>query len=174
MKFTNADDYKRLTEEVLHSLPEYRYQAEQDIPPDENFQIDQILFLGDTSSPDDITALATRDDETIRFHPLNADGAPVSSHSTFSFEEYSFDSLLFEPLEQGYAIAFLSPDLHETIWTDVSDVGEDIENREGLRKYISYCQENGITCKLLREQYGYDGEDITSLDSSTEFELSQT
>ncbi len=161
MKLTN--DHKKLAEKVMKELPLYRENMRDGVPEEENFHIDQVLYRGDPRDPEDIMALAVRDDTFIMFSPLTPEKTPYNYPPMFGPEICTYDDLLFGPLEDGYDISFIQTDVHESIWADVGEdmARDNIQYPGGVQKYIAYCKENGITQAMLREKHGYTGIDIT-------------
>ena len=55
----------------------------------------------------------------------------------------------------------MSDDVHYSIWNDISQTyPDDIENIEGVKKYIEYCKEKGITKEYLDDKLGFDTPNI--------------
>ena len=69
------------------------------MPDEENYKIDYLLVKGSKASPEDVIAYASFEDDLVRFHPLLENDRPFAHYG----ECFTYDSDLFEPLEQGYS-----------------------------------------------------------------------
>lgn len=60
--------------------------------------------------------------------------------------DYNFDEYFFKELQNGYDIGFISDDTHYNLWTTIDELyPEDIDNKNGVQKYLQYCKDNNIT-----------------------------
>ena len=64
--------------------------------------------------------------------------------------DYSIDTHLFEDLENGYQIYEMTSDTHYGIWSQINESKDDIEYREGLQLYLSYCKQNKIDKNFMK------------------------
>lgn len=64
--------------------------------------------------------------------------------------DFNFDEYFFKELQKGYAVVFVSDDTHYGLWNTIIDLyPEDIENLQGVQKYLQYCKDNNITVEYL-------------------------
>ena len=69
--------------------------------------------------------------------------------------DYNIDGYDFENLQDGYDIAYMSMDNHYNFWGVLEQwMPDEIDNTEGLQKYLSYCQRNGITKEVIENVVG--------------------
>ena len=68
---------------------------------------------------------------------------------------YNLDTEIFEYLEKGYEIGFMSDEWHYNIWTilEETDIKEDIDYKTGMQKYLKYCKDNEITKDYLEKDF---------------------
>ena len=65
---------------------------------------------------------------------------------------YTIDNDIYGDLESGKEIAYMSLDVHYGIWQDAHYYyPEDIQHKEGLKKYLQYCKDKHIDKNLLNE-----------------------
>ena len=63
---------------------------------------------------------------------------------------YTIDNDIYGDLESGKEIAYMSLDVHYGIWQDAHYYyPEDIQHKEGLKKYLQYCKDKHIDKNLL-------------------------
>lgn len=66
--------------------------------------------------------------------------------------DYNIDSYELESLQNGYEIAYLSMNAHYNYWSAIEQwLPEEIENKEGLQKYLKYCKHQGITKEVIEK-----------------------
>lgn len=160
-------------EAVLRQTEPYRTNEEFEVPPDENFQLSYILTKGDPTEPDNILAIALREDEIFMFYPLKPDGGPIADWPPVS----DYDTMLFENLGNGFDLTMMTLETHSFVWSELSDWygnGAETECPEGLRKYLDTCQQNGVTKQVLEEKFGYDGMDAMELHSTLELSTDES
>lgn len=74
---------------------------------------------------------------------------------------FNYDEYIYEKLVNGYEIGTMSDDIHYSIWNDISqNYPHNIENTEGVKKYIEYCKEKGITKEYLDDKLGFNTPNI--------------
>lgn len=78
-------------------------------------------------------------------------------------ECFTYDSDLFEPLEQGYSLACMSPEAHACAWYEIEDLQGGIEHQAGMQSYLHYCKQHGVTRVQLARLADYDGMDVMKL-----------
>lgn len=156
----NNEKLMRFTERVLKRTPEYQENREFEIPDEENYKIAYVLFKGSKNAPEDAVAYASRYDEMLRFRPLSPKESSLCDYGVV----FTLDDDLFQPLEEGSAIAGMSLEFHYNVWCEIelSHQGG-IQHTCGMQKYLHYCKQHGITRNLLAEQTGYDGMDVMQL-----------
>ena len=67
--------------------------------------------------------------------------------------DYSIDEYIFEELERGSKIAYMTLEVHYNIWACVTELGlEEIEFKNGMREYLDYCKRNGISKEYLEKR----------------------
>ena len=65
---------------------------------------------------------------------------------------YTIDNDIYGDLESGKELAYMSLDVHYGIWQDAHYYyPEDIQHKEGLKKYLQYCKDKHIDKNLLNE-----------------------
>ena len=102
----------RLAGRALKRTESYQWNRGLDVPDEENYKIDYLLVKGSKASPEDVIAYASFEDDMVRFHPLRENDQPFAHYG----ECFTYDSDLFEPLEQGYSLACMSPEAHACAW----------------------------------------------------------
>lgn len=75
---------------------------------------------------------------------------------------YNIDYYDFENLQNGYEIAYMSMINHYGFWCTLEQwMPDEIDNVNGLQKYLSYCKSNGITKQVIENVVGLElNEDI--------------
>ncbi len=129
------------------------------MPDEENYKIDYLLVKGSKASPEDVIAYASFEDDMVRFHPLRENDQPFAHYG----ECFTYDSDLFEPLEQGYSLACMSPEAHACAWYEIEDLQGGIEHQAGMQSYLHYCKQHGVTRVQLARLADYDGMDVMKL-----------
>lgn len=150
MNFNNAK-MMRYTERILKRLTVYQENREFG----DNYELYYLLVKDGNEK--DALAYAINADEAIIFNPFseNPNQSVKDLDSTLIFNENS----LFNHLENGYRLVGMSSDAHLCIWWELS-VGEmRTDYPDGLKKYLQFCRQNGVTKKALNE-IGYNGSDI--------------
>ena len=123
----------------------------------QNKHIDYILVDPDTNE----TYVLASDgyDEAIEFTPLskNYEGG----YTNVPEWDYNFDYYIYNLLDEGKQIAFMTDDVHYGIWNSINELyPEDIDYKEGVQWYLQYCADKGITKEYLDEKTGKDTPDI--------------
>ena len=106
-----------------------------------------------------MTVYASFEDDMVRFHPLRENDQPFAHYG----ECFTYDSDLFEPLEQGYSLACMSPEAHACAWYEIEDLQGGIEHQAGMQSYLHYCKQHGVTRVQLARLADYDGMDVMKL-----------
>lgn len=149
----------RLAERALKRTESYQWNRGLDVPDEENYKIDYLLVKGSKASPGDVVAYASFEDDMVRFHPLLENDQPFAHYG----ECFTYDSDLFEPLEQGYSLARMSPEAHACAWYEIEDLQGEIEHQAGMQSYLHYCKQHGVTREQLARLADYDGMDVMKL-----------
>lgn len=119
----------------------------------ENKIIDFMLV--NREEDDIITITSDGVDEMIEFSKNNG------THNEIPDWDFTFDYYLFERLENGYEIETMSNDIHYSIWNSINELyPEDINNKDGVQRYLQYCANNGITKEFLDKQTNLNTPDI--------------
>lgn len=63
--------------------------------------------------------------------------------------EYYIDYCLLDKLEENYEIEYMPIEAHYNIWCIIDESRDLVNDKEGLQKYLSYCQRKGITKERL-------------------------
>lgn len=123
----------------------------------QNKSIDYILY--DPDKNETYVLASDGNDEAIEFTPYskNYDGGYV----TVPEWDYNFDYYIYNYLEEGKKIAYMSDDVHYSIWNSIHELyPEDIDYKDGVQVYLQYCADNGITKEYLDEKTGFNTPDI--------------
>lgn len=98
-------------------------------------------------------------DSAIEFTPMTKD-----YEGGFSYVpewDYNFDYYIYNLLEEGKETAYMSDDVHYSIWNSIHELyPEDIDYKDGVQNYLQYCADNKITKEYLDEKTGFDTPDI--------------
>ena len=119
--------------------------------------IDYILV--DPNTNETYVLASDGNDEAIEFNPLskNYEGG----YTNVPEWDYNFDYYIYNYLEEGKQIAFMSDDVHYSIWNSIHELyPNDIEYKDGVQSYLQYCADNGITKEYLDKKTGFDTPDI--------------
>lgn len=119
--------------------------------------VDYILVNPDNN--DTISIISDGVEKIVEFTPLTK--KMKTGYATISEWTYTFDEYLFQELENGYSIGYISDDCHYNIWNNIKDLyPEDISHKDGVQWYLQYGADNGITKEYLDKQTGLDTPDI--------------
>lgn len=123
----------------------------------QNKHIDYILVNPENN---EIYVLASDGvDEAIEFTPFskNYEGG----YTNVPEWDYNFDYYIYNYLEEGKQIAFMTDEVHYSIWNSIHELyPEDIDYKDGVQWYLQYCADNGITKGYLDEKTGFDTPDV--------------
>ena len=151
----------RLAERALKRTEPYLENRTDSNNPEDNYQLDYVLVKGSSPTPDTAIAYAHYQDEMISF---NLFGNDPDTRYLWDWS-FSFDSDLFEYLEQGYGLAGMSLEAHCAAWSEIEEYREDdgISHPKGMQQYLDYCKRNKVTAELLRREFQYEGMDVITL-----------
>lgn len=98
-------------------------------------------------------------DSAIEFTPFTKD---YDGGYTYVPEwDYNFDYYIYNLLEEGKEIAYMSDEVHYSIWNSIHELyPEDIDYKDGVQNYLQYCADNNITKEYLDKNTGFDTPDI--------------
>ena len=150
MNFNNAK-MMRYTERILKRLTVYQENRELG----GSYELFYLLVMDGNEK--DALAYAVNADEAISFNPFaeNPDQSVKQYDSTLLFN----DNSLFNHLEDGYRLVGMLPDAHYCVWDCLSAEDMETDYPDGLKKYMQFCRQNGVTMEKMIEN-GYDGTDI--------------
>lgn len=118
--------------------------------------IDCILINQETK---ETITIASDNEELILFAPYTKE--QENGYMNISDWDFNFDGYIFEDLEKDYQIGFMSDNMHYGIWQALDELyPEDIDNKNGVQKYLQFCADNGITKKYLDEKLKLDTVDV--------------
>lgn len=63
--------------------------------------------------------------------------------------DYNIDDYFLDDLEKGYEIEFMTIDEHYGLWHCIDSWRDEISHKEGLQKYLFYCQQHEITPQVI-------------------------
>mgnify|MGYP001668013204 CR=1 FL=1 len=149
----------RLAERALKRTEAYQWNRELDVPEEENYKIDYLLVKDGKVSPEDVIAYASCEDDMVRFHPLRENDRPFAHYGDF----FTYDTDLFDPLEQGYSLSCMSPEAHAFAWYEVEYLRSVIKHQAGMQSYLHYCKQHGVTREQLARLVDYEGMDVMKL-----------
>jgi len=68
--------------------------------------------------------------------------------------DYDIDNNIFEKIESGMNIEFITPQWHRLIWEKIESFQyvDEIYHKEGLQNYLEYCRDNEVTKEYLEEE----------------------
>lgn len=117
------------------------------------------MVLVNTKDENESLAYAySEQEEMIEIRPHTKEKEAIWSIPEWDF---NFDSYLFEQLETGYEIGMITPDMHYNIWCSLNELfPEELNNLEGVKKYLQYCKENNITKEFLDKELNLDTPDV--------------
>ena len=123
----------RLAGRALKRTESYQWNRGLDMPDEENYKIQYLLVKGSKNSPENAVAYASYGGEIMILYPLQEDRQPIEINEDVFF----FDSELFEALEQGYSVAFMSLESHCCIWYEIENLQDKIYNGKATRADIT-------------------------------------
>jgi len=121
-------------------------------------KVDYVLYKPDTKETN-ILCSNSSSDEAIEFTPQTKD----SPDGYFNVPEwdYNFDYYIYNLLEEGWKIGYMTPDVHYSIWNSIHELyPEDIDYKDGVQNYLQYCADNGITKEFIDNNTDFDTPDI--------------
>ena len=133
---------------------------ENSINEDEELNGTKVDFiLINPNNNDTISIISDGQEKIVEFTPYTKEMKTGYSH--ISEWAYNFDEYLFQELENGYEIGYMSADNHYGVWNSIKELyPEDINYKDGVQWYLQYCVDNGITKEYLDEKTNLDTPDI--------------
>ena len=81
--------------------------------------------------------------------------------------DFNVDTYLFDDLEDGFQITYMPIMEHYNVWCSVKSMEDDIDHKEGLQKYLKYCQTHDITPEAIKALGLINNIDIMNLYQET-------
>ena len=123
----------------------------------QNKHIDYILFNPKTN---DTYVLASDNyDDAIEFTPYTK--TERGGYTQVPEWDYNFDYYIYNFLEEGLKIGYMTDDVHYSIWNSINELyPNDIEYKNGVQEYLQYCKEKNITKEYLDKKTGLNTPNI--------------
>ena len=152
---------KDRVQEIYNDASEYL----KDNIEHQNKQIDYILI---NPSNDELWVMCSDGvDTAIELH--YKDG--IMKNNYVPEWDYNFDYYVYNLLEDGYKIGYMSDDLHYSLWNSIHELyPDDIEFKNGVKNYIKYCKNNHINKDYIDKKTNLDTPDIMHLFQNKERE----
>ena len=123
----------------------------------QNMQIDLILVNPQTNET--ITLASDGQEKMIQFAPK--ENGYENGYMNVPEWDFNFDSYLFEELQKGYEVGYMSDECHYGVWQTIDEwYPEEFDNIDGVQKYLKYCKDNGITKEYLDNKIGLNTKDV--------------
>lgn len=123
----------------------------------------QIEYIIRNPKNEDTYVLASNgNEEAIEFTPQSK-----NYKEGFSYVpewDYNFDYYIYNYLEEGYKIEYMSPNTHYGIRNSIHELyPDDIEFKDGVQSYLQYCVDNKITKQFIDKETGLDSPEVLQL-----------
>ena len=129
-----------------------------------DMHIDVILF--DEKTKATYTIASDGNDQCFSFDPYTK--YEPNGYQIIPEWDFNFDYYLYDLLEQGCQIGYMTNDMHYGVWNSINELyPNDIEFSDGVIKYIEYCKNNGIDKNYLDIQTNLETPDIMPLFDKT-------
>lgn len=123
----------------------------------QNKHIDYILV--DPETRETYVLASDGNEEAIEFTPFTKDYK--NGYQNVPEWDYNFDYYIYNYLEEGKKIAYMTDDVHYSIWNSIHELyPTDIDYKDGVQNYLQYCADNGITKEYLDKKTGFNTPDI--------------
>lgn len=143
------EDIKKLKEDIEQFLMEDMEH--------QNKHIDYILVDPETRAT--YVLASDGNEEAIEFTPYIKDYK--GGYQNVPEWDYNFDYYIYNYLEEGKQIAYMTDDVHYSIWNSIHELyPTDIDYKDGVQNYLQYCADNGITKEYLDDKTGFATPDI--------------
>ena len=126
---------------------------------EEEMEIQEVLSKQNKDGTTGYRALAFTEDDPDYIVCIRENIPKKPEYEIISGWVYNIDEYLFDNLEKGYEIKWMSLEHHYDLWCELNECYEDIHHAEGFRKYASYCKTSGITAEEIAA-LGLDRVDI--------------
>ncbi len=113
-------------------------------------KVDYVLYKEETKETN-VLASDSSGEVAIEFTPTTKDydGGYVNVPEW----DFNFDYYIYNLLEEGWKIGFMSDEVHYSIWNSITELyPEDIDYKDGVQNYLQYCADNKITKEYLDEK----------------------
>lgn len=138
MEEISVDKIKEKMEEILKSSEDYQ-----------EYNIEYILI--DKNNIENSYGIAMYDDSLARVDISKSEVDYVPDWA------YSISIDVFEELENGMEIGYISMEAHYGIWQEIDRYyPEDIDNKKGMQQYLKYCKRNNITKESIDKGINYN------------------
>ncbi len=147
---------------MYESAKKVKNDIETFLKEDEEHQNDNVYcVLINLDTDETITIAGDGYENTIIFTPYTTkENGYEKGYSNVPEWDFSFDSYVFEELEKGYFVGYMSDDMNYGIWNSLKELYPyDIDHKDGVQSYLQYCADNGITKTYLDEKTGFDTPD---------------
>ena len=133
MKKRGSDLMNELIERIDNELE--RYEEYKDM---------KISYILKDKSDYLTNIIYTNDKIGIEVNPFT-----LEIYNIFDWD-FSLENYVFKELENDKKIAYMSFETHNCIWNLVNNYyPEDINYKDGMYKYINYCEEKNITKEII-------------------------
>ena len=157
------EDIKKIKENIEKFLSEDEEH--------QNKHIDYILV--DPETKDTYVLASDGNEEAIEFTPFTKDYK--GGYQNVPEWDYNFDYYIYNYLEEGKQIAFMTDDVHYSIWNSIHELyPTDIDYKDGVQNYLQYCADNGITKEYLDEKTNLDTPNIMKYFDGLAFQETMT
>lgn len=129
---------------------------------EEEMEIQEVLSKQNKDGTTGYRALAFTEDDPDYIVCIRENIPEKPEYEIISGWAYNIDEYLFDNLEKGYEIKWMSLEHHYDLWCELNECYEDIHHAEGFRKYASHCKISGITAEEIAA-LGLDRVDIFHL-----------
>ncbi len=121
-------------------------------------KVDYILYKSDTNETNTLCSNSSSE-EAIEFTPITKNYS--EGYSNVPEWDFNFDYYIYNLLEEGWQIGYMTPEVHYSIWNSIHELyPEDIDYKDGVQNYLQYCADNGITKEFLDKNTELDTPDI--------------
>lgn len=145
----SKDEIIKKCREYLNENNFSNYSLSYVLCKQEHYEIKEIKAIAyDENNQEDIISIKLSDED--------------KSHSSIADWDYNVETYLLEDLEEGYDFFYAPLQEHYNIWCQINEWRGEIDHQDGLEKYLSACQKQGITKEAI-ELLGYEKVDITDL-----------
>ncbi len=145
-EFIKENENANSIEELLYS--KIGKEMNEMLKKNEEYSKYEIIYiLTDKKEPKQSIALASNYDEMIEISMKTQEISKIMDWA------YDIDDDFLGELQNGKEIAYMNMDAHYNVWNSVNDRGaEDIENQNGLQKYLQYCKKNNIDKDIIEKK----------------------